>query len=148
MRPLQTAALALFLAAPLIAPAAPAFAQGTMAPAPSAHVTFTLTDPSSTGEGLLGRGTLSFHGHDYRFEATGFHMIRTAANAPPSLSGDVFNLAAPADINGQYTSIGNHTSRAYIIQNERGVRMTLEGIGTVRIPPHDKASPITLKLIP
>jgi hypothetical protein len=127
----------------LVSPAA----LGQPASAPSGEVTFLLTDPASAGAGTLGRGSVSFQGKDYSFEVTGMHLAKTSADAPRGLTGNVYGLNAPADISGDYITVGEPTTGSYVLQNAKGVRVELSPlVGSARLPPHDAAHPVTIKL--
>ncbi len=115
---------------------------------PSGEVTFVLTDPASAGAGVLGRGSVFFRGKDYDFRVTGMHLARTAADAPKGLTGKVYGLNSPADISGDYVTVGQPTTTSYMLQNAKGVRVDVSPIvGGARLPLHDAAHPVTIKLV-
>jgi hypothetical protein len=141
-----TAVIATGLALLFGLPVSPA-AHGQAASAPSGEVTFLLTDPASAGAGTLGRGSISLQGKDYSFEVTGMHLAKTSADAPRGLIGKVYGLNSPADISGDYVTVGEPTAGSYVLQNAKGVRVELAPlVGSARLPPHDAAHPVTIKL--
>jgi hypothetical protein len=124
-----------------------AAARGQAESTPSGVVTFFLTDPASAGAGILGRGSISFQGKDYSFGVTGMHLAKTSADAPRGLTGKVYGLNSPADISGDYVTVGEPTTGSYVLQNAKGVRVELFPlVGSARLPPHDAAHPVSIKL--
>ena len=136
----------------LLAAAVPAvgYAQAANTQTRSGQAIFFLTNPASAGTGIIGRGTLSFQGKDYPFKVTGLRLARTAANTPKSLSADVYSLNSPADIEGDYTTVGTPSFQSYVVQNAKGVRVELTPIlgRSNRLPVHDSAHPLTITLLP
>jgi len=120
--------------------------QGT----PDAQMTFFLIDPASSGGGLLGRGTITYKGQSYRFDATGTRLSRTAADAPPSIIGSVYKLNGLSDVSGTYVSFGDRAAGLHFLRNKAGVVVELGngvGSGSGKLRFRDAANPITIKLI-
>ena len=142
------------LAAPLLA-SGTALGQATSpeawsAPqgAPAGTIAFFLVDPASSGSGLLGRGTFTYKGQSYSFEATGTRLSRTSADTPPSLSGAIYNVNSLADLNGQYISVGDRAAGLHFIRNEKGVVAELgTGVGSGKLQYRDQSDPITITLV-
>jgi hypothetical protein len=143
------------LAAPLLASGTassqqPSSPEAWSAPqgAPAGTIAFFLVDPASSGSGLLGRGTFTYKGQSYSFEATGTRLSRTSADTPPSLSGAIYNVNSLSDLNGQYISVGDRAAGLHFIRNEKGVVAELgTGVGSGKLQYREQSDPITITLV-
>jgi hypothetical protein len=129
---------------------APAGSDTAMAPqgTPDAQITFFLIDPASSGNGLLGRGTIMYKGQSYRFDASGTRLSRTAADAPPSIVGSVYKLNSLSDVTGTYVSFGDRDAGLHYLRNKAGVVVELgNGTGSGKLRFRDPSNPIMIKLI-
>jgi hypothetical protein len=79
-----------------------------------------------------GEGVLTFHGHHYRFNASGMSVGFTIGASTTQLAGRALNLRNPGDIQGNYAVIGAGGALAagaggVQLQNEKGVILQLTG---------------------
>jgi hypothetical protein len=116
--------------------------------APAGKITFFLVDPASSGTGLLGRGTFTYEGREYRFEARGARLSRTSADTPPSLVGLVYDMHSVADLGGDYVSVGDPAQGLHWIRNSHGVVVELgNGSGAGKLAARDASTPIAITVI-
>jgi hypothetical protein len=122
-RSIQAAILGVFVSAAIVPP--------VQAETGSVRVVFT---KAAVVVGLgVGRGVLTFRGHQYPFKVSGASFGAMVSASITRLVGEALNLRSPGDFAGTYTAIGVGGALAggagsVVLQNSMGVILHLTGV--------------------
>lgn len=119
-------------AATLIVAAAALLFANVAAAAPDGTVSITLYKAGFIVGGSGGNGTLKFKGKQYKIETGGVSLGATIGASKAELTGEVYNLKKPSDIEGAY--VAGQASIAVVgggkvaeLKNDKGVVLKLKG---------------------
>jgi hypothetical protein len=125
LRPFLMRVAALVLLAPFV-PATPSLAQA------AGQVRLKIVKAGLLVGGGVGRGVLTWRGHNYPFRITGISLGITAGATIGRLEGWASDIREISDFPGSYSSVGGGAAlvggiNGAHLRNEKGVTMVLQG---------------------